>query len=166
MTKDQCSSNIKSGSWPQFCSIPFQANGISSSEKVEGMLAALVNIVIVLPSKLEGGEVKLIHTGKMKTLGASKSLKPICHTSHGEPYVLFRSETQLTTYIRFADITHEIKPVLSGYRLVLTYNLIQVNLASKELAVNSNNSMTKLRSTLSSFISGRMTFLNRISDIK
>jgi hypothetical protein len=162
MTKDQCSSNIKSGSWPQFCSIPLQANGLSSSEKAEGILATLV---IVLPSKPEGGEVKLIHTGKMKKLGASKFLKSICYTSHGEPYVLFRSEPQLTTYVRFADITHEIKPVLSGYRLVLRYNLIQVNLASKELAVSSSNSMTQLRSTLSSFISGCMTCLNRISDI-
>ncbi|KAH8789975.1 hypothetical protein F5882DRAFT_292200, partial [Hyaloscypha sp. PMI_1271] len=125
------------------------------SEKAEGILATLV---IVLPSKPEGGEVKLIHNGKMKKLGASKFLKPICHTSHGEPY--------LTTYIRFADITHEIMPVLSGCRLVLTYNLIQVNLASKELAVNSNNSMTKIRSTSSSFISGCISFLNRISDIR
>jgi hypothetical protein len=41
----------------------------SSSEKAESMFATLA---IVLPSKHEGGEVKIIHTGKTKILDASK----------------------------------------------------------------------------------------------
>lgn len=46
---------------------------------------------------------------------------------------------------RFANVTHEVKPVLSGRRLVLTYNLVHTTLALKELAANSDRGMAKLR---------------------
>lgn len=46
--------------------------------------------------------------------------------------------------IRFSDVTHEVKPVLSGRRLVLTYNLIHETLGSRELSANSNTTMPKL----------------------
>lgn len=58
----------------------------------------------------------------------------------------------MLTYLlrsRFADVTHEVKPVLSGRRLVLTYNLIHITLGSKELGANSNKAMSKLRPLLS-----------------
>jgi len=44
--------------------------------------------------------------------------------------------------------------VLAGHRLVLTYNLIHTSLGSKELAANSNKSMTKLRFSLSKWKGG------------
>ena len=51
--------------------------------------------------------------------------------------------------LRFADVTHEVKPVFSGHRLVLTYNLIHTTLGPKEISASSNNSSSKLRSLLS-----------------
>ena len=55
---------------------------------------------------------------------------------------------------RFADITHEVRPVLSGRRLVLTYNLIHTTLGSKELTANSNKALSKLRPLLSGWRDG------------
>lgn len=53
---------------------------------------------------------------------------------------------------RFSDVTHEVKPVLSGRRLVLTYNLIHTTLGSKQLAASSNKGMAKLRLLFSSWM--------------
>lgn len=64
------------------------------SEKAESMFATLA---IVLPSKHEGGEVKLIHTGKTKILDASKF-----------------SQTDLSYLAWFSVINQETKLVLSG----------------------------------------------------
>ena len=47
--------------------------------------------------------------------------------------------------LRFADVTHEVKPVRSGRRLVLTYNLVHTTLSKKELGADSNKAMAKLR---------------------
>lgn len=74
------------------------------SEKVPGMIATLV---ICLPSKHQGGSVHLSHAGKKYVFDTDKS-----------------SEFGLTSLSWFSDVTHEIKPLTSGYRLVLTYNII------------------------------------------
>ena len=37
------------------------------------------------------------------------------------------SRQRLTSYSRYADVTHEVKTVTSGYRLVLTYNLVDLS---------------------------------------
>ncbi|KAI1135202.1 hypothetical protein F5Y05DRAFT_395929 [Hypoxylon sp. FL0543] len=75
------------------------------SEKVPGMIGTLV---ICLPSKHEGGSVHLSHTGKHYVFDTDKA-----------------SEFYLTSLAWFSDVTHEVKPLKSGYRLVLTYNIIQ-----------------------------------------
>jgi hypothetical protein len=49
---------------------------------------------------------------------------------------------------RFSDITHEVKPVISGRRLVLTYNLVHTTPESKELVANLTK-RAKLRDLLS-----------------
>lgn len=54
----------------------------------------------------------------------------------------------LITLSRFADVTHEVRPVLSGRRLVLTYNLIHTTLGSKELSAESNKGLIKVSSVL------------------
>src|SRR3954468_17161891 len=56
---------------------------------------------------------------------------------------------KFTQYVRFSDVTHEVKPVTSGRRLVLTYNLTHNTLESKDLAANSNKGMAKLRDLFS-----------------
>jgi hypothetical protein len=71
-----------------------------STEKTPGMFATLV---IGLPSPYEGGDVVVKHQGDKMTLQTLKS---------GFSYVSW-----------YSDVVHEILPVRSGYRWVLTYNL-------------------------------------------
>ncbi|EMR67058.1 putative 2og-fe oxygenase protein [Eutypa lata UCREL1] len=75
------------------------------SEKAPGMVGTLV---ICLPAKHEGGDVHLSHAGRERVFPTSQS-----------------SAFSLTALAWFSDVTHEIKQVTSGYRLVLTYNIIQ-----------------------------------------
>ena len=43
---------------------------------------------------------------------------------HGDKHVTYRSSDTLLSFVAFyADCRHEVKPVTSGYRIVLTYNL-------------------------------------------
>ncbi|KAK4691884.1 hypothetical protein P7C71_g5213, partial [Lecanoromycetidae sp. Uapishka_2] len=77
------------------------------SEKAEGMFATLV---ICLPSKHSGGSIVLSHHGETvvyETAAASE---------FGQSHLAW-----------YSDVVHEIKPVESGYRLVLTYNLIRTD---------------------------------------
>ncbi|KAK4187865.1 hypothetical protein QBC35DRAFT_463480 [Podospora australis] len=70
------------------------------TEKIPGMFGTLV---ISLPSAHEGGDVIVQHGGKTKTFKISgTSLSSICW---------------------YSDVSHEVLPVTSGYRWVLTYNL-------------------------------------------
>lgn len=75
------------------------------SEKAPGMVGTLV---ICLPAKHEGGDVRLSHMGRDRVFATGQS-----------------SAFSLTALAWFTDVTHEIMQVTSGYRLVLTYNLIQ-----------------------------------------
>lgn len=75
------------------------------SEKAPGMIGTLV---ISLPSKHEGGQVHLSHSHKRHLFATSES-----------------SSFDLTALAWYSDVTHEIKPLSSGYRLVITYNLLQ-----------------------------------------
>lgn len=74
------------------------------TEKVPGMFGTLV---VCLPSKHNGGEVHLSHSGEKKVFDTSTT-----------------SEFDLSTLAWYSDVKHEIKAVTSGYRLVLTYNLV------------------------------------------
>lgn len=55
----------------------------------------------------------------------------------------------LLTKTRFADVTHEVKPVTSGRRLVLTYNLVYTNLGAPKPEITSPGTVTLLREILS-----------------
>ncbi|KAI5124283.1 hypothetical protein M0805_005130 [Coniferiporia weirii] len=74
------------------------------TEKAPGMLAT---IIIVLPSSYTGGQVHVSH-------GAQKQVFD------------FSSSSEFTTSMLtwYSDVTHEVKTITSGYRLVLSYNLI------------------------------------------
>ncbi|KAH6918539.1 hypothetical protein BKA70DRAFT_1247469, partial [Coprinopsis sp. MPI-PUGE-AT-0042] len=72
--------------------------------KSERMFATLV---IVLPSEYSGGQVHLSHAGMSKTLDYSES-----------------SSTTTAALAWYTDVMHSVKPVTSGYRLALSYNLI------------------------------------------
>jgi hypothetical protein len=76
------------------------------TEKEKGMLASLV---ITLPSTFEGGELVVTHQGMVKRFKPEK-------TTYSTSWVTF-----------FADCKHEIKPVTSGYRLALVYNVVSLD---------------------------------------
>ncbi len=75
------------------------------TEKAPGMFATLV---IVLPSSFSGGELVVRHKGEETV-----------HDLHGtDP-----SEVAFAAF--YADCVHEVRPVTSGCRLALIYNLIK-----------------------------------------
>ena len=78
------------------------------SEKEKGMFGTLV---VGLPSTYKGGELQIEFDGRAITADFTKDLG-----RYKIPFVAF-----------FADCEHEIKPVTSGYRICLVYNLIQTN---------------------------------------
>ena len=67
-------------------------------------------IIIVLPTTHTGGEARVVHGGEEKTFD-------------------YASTSQFNTSVLawYADILHEVKPITSGHRLALSYNLIQPN---------------------------------------
>ena len=75
-----------------------------STEKIDGMFAT---IVVVLPSSYTGGEVHVSHAN-------SKEIFDLAPHS-------FTTTCALAWY---TDVMHEVKPITSGFRLALTYNLI------------------------------------------
>ncbi len=71
------------------------------SEKSDQMIGTLI---VVLPSRSEGGEIVVEHQGLSVTYTGSAS--------------------SLTFVAFYADTRHEVLPVTRGYRVVLTYNLM------------------------------------------
>ena len=68
------------------------------------------SLIIVLPSKFKGGEV---------------------HVSHGDNKDVFDisplSEFTTSALAWYTDVIHEVKPVTSGYRLAISYNLVNAS---------------------------------------
>lgn len=84
------------------------------SEKEAGMFATLT---IALPSKHSGGELLVRFDGREEKVDFSEAA-----SQYLMPFAAF-----------YADCEHEIKPVQSGYRICLVYNLLQsANGASAE----------------------------------
>jgi len=82
-------------------------NSLHSTEKTEGMFASLI---IVLPSKFQGGEVHVSHGGSKDVFDISSS-----------------SEFSISALAWYTDVIHEVKPVTSGYRLAISYNLVNAS---------------------------------------
>ncbi len=81
-------------------------------EKIDRMVATLV---ITLPSKHSGGDLVVLHHGRQQIItmpGAASGLEA--------DYAAF-----------YADCQHEVKPLVSGRRLCLTYNLVLAKPRSK-----------------------------------
>lgn len=75
-----------------------------STEKSPGMFAT---VVIVLPSEFSGGSLHLSHAGKTQIIDVASGSLTMTHA--------------LAWY---TDVYHSVHPVLSGYRLALSYNLV------------------------------------------
>ena len=99
------------------------------SEKADGMFGTLV---VSLPSRHEGGDVVAMHKGDSLTFSSSQG------SDFGFSYAAW-----------YSDVTHEVKAVTSGYRLVLTYNLIHRPSATS--LENLDNTSAKLTSLLESW---------------
>ena len=82
------------------------------SEKEPGMFGTLV---VGLPSTHTGGELVVRFDNREETIGFSMDA-----SSHKIPFAAF-----------FADCDHELKPVTSGFRVCLVYNLLQSPSAAK-----------------------------------
>ncbi|KAJ9137727.1 2OG-Fe(II) oxygenase [Pleurostoma richardsiae] len=76
------------------------------SEKETGMVGTLV---VCLPSQHEGGDVLLSFKSEQRTFATAPS-----------------SAWDITALAWFSDVTHEVSKLKRGYRLVLTYKLIQI----------------------------------------
>jgi hypothetical protein len=71
------------------------------TEKSDDMIGTLT---VTLPGSSKGGELVIDHAGEQVT---------------------HRSSATLLSFVAFyADCRHEVRPVTSGYRVVLTYNLL------------------------------------------
>ncbi|KAG9238196.1 hypothetical protein BJ875DRAFT_437669 [Amylocarpus encephaloides] len=104
------------------------------SEKTPGMFATLV---VALPSKHEGGEVRVSHAGETRVFETSKF-----------------SDYNASFLAWFSDVTHEVKPVISGHRLVLTYNLVHRSLGPRDLSASSDSTGAKLGALFSEWKEG------------
>ena len=68
------------------------------------------SLIIVLPSKFQGGEVRVSHGDNKDVFDISPS-----------------SEFSISALAWYTDVIHEVKPVTSGYRLAISYNLVNAS---------------------------------------
>lgn len=92
-------------------------------------------LVICLPSKHEGGEIVASHRGQSKTFRTGSTFN---HT-----YIAW-----------YADVKHEVKPITSGYRLVLVCNLIQRSTGPTQSAAILAREKKELSRILGSWVRG------------
>jgi len=67
-------------------------------------------LVVVLPSEFTGGEIHVSHGGENKVFDNAKD-----------------SAFDTTILAWYTDVTHEVKEITSGYRLALSYHLIDTS---------------------------------------
>ncbi|EAU82059.1 2OG-Fe(II) oxygenase [Coprinopsis cinerea okayama7 len=77
------------------------------TQKAEGMFAT---VIVLLPSKYEGGEVIITHSGKTDIIDFPHD-----------------SQKGMAIMAWYTDVLHEIKPITSGYRVALSFNLIHTS---------------------------------------
>lgn len=108
---------------------------IHSTEKADGMFAT---VIIVLPSKFTGGEAHLSHGGLSTDYDSSND-----------------SHLQTTVMAWYTDVAQEIKPIKSGYRLALAYNLVNTHGALRPALSANTEYSAGLRHSLSSWEEGK-----------
>ena len=92
-------------------------------------------LVVCLPSKHKGGDIVASHRGQSKIFQTGSTFD--------HSYIAW-----------YADVTHEVKPIVSGYRLVLIYNLIQEATGPTQSAATLAREKKELSSILSSWSRG------------
>jgi hypothetical protein len=77
------------------------------------------SLVVIFPTDHTGGELTLDHDGQKWTFDAAAKLTE------------FNSTPSLAYVAFYSDVTHAVEPVLTGYRVTLTYNLFLSERANK-----------------------------------
>ncbi|MEX1193044.1 MAG: 2OG-Fe(II) oxygenase [Brumimicrobium sp.] len=98
------------------------------SEKEKGMFGSLI---INFPSDFSGGELIISHDGKQVVADFTAE-----NNDYSIKYAAF-----------YADCDHEVKELISGYRICVVYNLIQQAPGAKIELQSFNNSVNKLVKT-------------------
>ncbi|KAJ8075198.1 hypothetical protein PM082_019526 [Marasmius tenuissimus] len=101
------------------------------TEKTNGMFAS---IIVVLPSHFTGGDAHVSHG----------TLKKVFNTSGP-------SLSKTTVLSWYTDVTHEIKPIKSGYRLALSYNLFHTTNSLRPSLSSQTDMIGRLRHILLSW---------------
>ncbi|KDQ15306.1 hypothetical protein BOTBODRAFT_174147 [Botryobasidium botryosum FD-172 SS1] len=104
------------------------------TEKAEGIFATMI---VTLPSAFTGGAIHLSHAGLPAVIDSS-------------------ADSLLSTSVAawYTGVTHEFKPVISGYRLALSYNLIHTTDAPRPSLPATYGPLTELRHVLLSWKQG------------
>lgn len=102
-------------------------------------------LVIVLPSEHEGGDLILKH----------RQQKSVFCSSHST------NKTKISFMCWYSDVQHEVTPVTSGYRWVLTYNLA---IASAQSAPKSIPTATALVNSLPTLFPALVHWLAEATD--
>ncbi|KAG8916702.1 hypothetical protein FRC01_002911 [Tulasnella sp. 417] len=101
------------------------------TEKTDGMFAT---IVVVLPSPFTGGAAHLSHAGQSAIVDQSAG-----------------SLVSTSVLAWYTDVMHEIKPIQSGYRLALSYNLIHTTTSLRPALTDTSEGIERLREILLSW---------------
>jgi hypothetical protein len=88
-------------------------------------------LAICIPCKHEGGDVLVSFNGKKSILSTAPT-----------------SEWSTSYLAWYADVIHEVRPVVSGYRIVLTFNLVQNGLAVRRSLADHDGLSASLKSTM------------------
>lgn len=92
------------------------------------------SIIVVLPSHFTGGDAHLSHGGLDLNFDTSET-----------------SLTQTTVLSWYTDVMHEIKPITSGYRLALSYNLVHTTTSLRPAVSINTGAVAELRHILLSW---------------
>ncbi|KAF8656949.1 hypothetical protein AX16_002304 [Volvariella volvacea WC 439] len=105
------------------------------TQKSPGMFAT---VIIVLPSAYTGGEVHVSLGSKEKAFDFAQN-----------------SGSTTSVFAWYTDVVHSVKPITSGYRLALSYNLIFRSHNSRQLAPQPvHSSLPRLRKILTAWHRG------------
>ncbi|KAK0501477.1 hypothetical protein EDD18DRAFT_1066392 [Armillaria luteobubalina] len=97
--------------------------------KVPGMFGT---VIIILPSPYKGGEVHVSHSGSSQVFDFSE-----------------QSLVSTSVLAWYTDVFHEVRPIKSGYRLALSYNLVQtIPTAALPSLPNMHSAVQSLRRVL------------------
>jgi hypothetical protein len=88
-------------------------------------------LVVCLPSQHSGGGVRLVHGKEQRILETEAA-----------------SAFDLSTLAWYSDVQHEVQHVTSGFRLVLTYNLVQDTKTPRQSAAALDESHARLEKLL------------------